>query len=67
MTTNTVEKLDPALIRPGRVDRMVEFKYATKKQGHKLFSRFYPSVRTFVPHNSHALSLPTPFPIPFWA
>ena len=31
-TTNHVEKLDPALIRPGRMDEQYEFTYACKKQ-----------------------------------
>lgn len=42
MTTNHVEKLDPALIRPGRVDVRVHFDSATRDQFARLFSRFYP-------------------------
>lgn len=41
MTTNHIEKLDPALIRPGRCDVKVEFKRATKKQIRIMFERFY--------------------------
>lgn len=43
MTTKHIEKLDPALIRPGRCDVKVEFKLASKNQIRKLFLNFYPS------------------------
>ncbi|TPX71176.1 hypothetical protein SpCBS45565_g01370 [Spizellomyces sp. 'palustris'] len=42
MTTNHLEKLDPALIRPGRVDLKVLFDLATKYQARELFIQFYP-------------------------
>jgi chaperone BCS1 len=41
LTTNHPEKLDPALIRPGRVDRKVELGYATPDQARRLFLWFY--------------------------
>lgn len=41
MTTNHIEKIDPALIRPGRCDVKIEFKKASKKQLKELFIRFY--------------------------
>ncbi|RCN29208.1 ATPase, AAA family [Ancylostoma caninum] len=41
MTTNYVERLDPALIRPGRVDRKQLFGNVTKAMATKMFSRFY--------------------------
>ncbi|KAK4544157.1 hypothetical protein LTR36_004367 [Oleoguttula mirabilis] len=41
MTTNHPENLDPALIRPGRVDRKVEFRLAMKEQVRELFTRMY--------------------------
>jgi chaperone BCS1 len=41
MTTNHPEKLDAALVRPGRVDRRVEFKMAMKEQIRELFVRMY--------------------------
>ena len=41
MTTNHPERLDPALIRPGRVDRQVAFSHATPDQARRLFNRFF--------------------------
>lgn len=42
MTTNHREKLDPALIRPGRVDMEIPFRHATEEQAQRLFYRFFP-------------------------
>ncbi|KAI9047384.1 hypothetical protein LZ554_008830 [Drepanopeziza brunnea f. sp. 'monogermtubi'] len=41
MTTNHPEKLDEALIRPGRVDHQVAFSNATQSQIKELFVRMY--------------------------
>lgn len=41
MTTNHIERLDPALIRPGRVDLKEYLGDATSYQAHTLFTRFY--------------------------
>ncbi|KAI9335892.1 hypothetical protein BDR26DRAFT_936224 [Obelidium mucronatum] len=41
MTTNHIEKLDAALIRPGRVDVKVLFDKATRSQVHDLFIQFF--------------------------
>lgn len=41
MTTNHPEKLDPALIRPGRVDVKEYFGLATPYQTKEMFLRFY--------------------------
>lgn len=42
MTTNHLDKLDPAMIRCGRVDRRFEFPLPVKDQVEKLFCAFYP-------------------------
>ena len=41
MTTNHAEKLDPALIRPGRVDLIVHLDDASPVQATSLFTQFY--------------------------
>ena len=41
MTTNHPEKLDAALIRPGRVDMKIEFGLATRHQMEEIFFRMY--------------------------
>jgi chaperone BCS1 len=42
MTTNHRDKLDEALIRPGRCDVQVEFANADESQKRRLFERFFP-------------------------
>lgn len=41
MTTNHKEKLDPALIRPGRIDYNIHFDYATKNQITKILNYYF--------------------------
>lgn len=41
MTTNFPEKLDEALIRPGRIDMTINFTLATRSQIRELFTRMY--------------------------
>lgn len=41
MTTNHPERLDEALVRPGRVDMKIEFALASKQQSRELFLRMY--------------------------
>lgn len=42
-TTNHLERLDPALSRPGRMDVWIEFKNSSKWQAEALFRNFFPS------------------------
>ena len=42
-TTNHLERLDPALSRPGRMDVWVEFRNASKYQAEGLFRNFFPA------------------------
>ncbi|KAG0649651.1 chaperone BCS1 [Hyphodiscus hymeniophilus] len=41
LTTNHIERLDPALIRPGRVDMTVRIGEATRYQAAEMWKRFY--------------------------
>jgi len=43
MTTNFIERLDPALIRPGRVDMVQLIDFASEVQVAQLFRGFYPT------------------------
>lgn len=53
MTTNHPEKLDDALIRPGRVDMQVEFSLASHEQMRDIFVRMYsPDDETKAPHSA---------------
>lgn len=42
-TTNHPERLDPALIRPGRIDRKVEIGNADREQLRRIYRRFFPA------------------------
>ena len=42
MTTNHIDRLDPALIRPGRVDVIHHIGHATESQCHRMFLKFFP-------------------------
>lgn len=42
ITTNHIENLDKALLRPGRIDKIVNFTYATDEQIKEMFLKFRP-------------------------
>src|SRR6185437_4295103 len=42
MTTNHIEKLDPALLRPGRIDYKLYLGKASDRQKVELYRRFFP-------------------------
>ncbi|KAI9899518.1 hypothetical protein N3K66_005979 [Trichothecium roseum] len=44
LTTNHIDRLDPALIRPGRVDMMLRIGEATRHQAAEMWDRFYSDV-----------------------
>jgi len=44
-TTNHIERLDPALSRPGRMDVWINFKNATKWQAEEIYKNFFPYKR----------------------
>lgn len=62
MTTNRPEKLDEALIRPGRVDHQVAFGNATQTQIKELFERMYTNdlPRTKFVKSASSISTSTP-------
>jgi chaperone BCS1 len=43
MTSNHPERLDPALVRPGRIDVKVELGHADDTQIATMFARFFPA------------------------
>ena len=43
ITTNHKKKLDSALIRPGRIDKIVHFDYSNKEQIEHMYLRFIPN------------------------
>ena len=47
LTTNYVEKLDKALIRPGRVDLIIKIGYIKKKEAKEMFLCFFPDNKEF--------------------
>ena len=50
-TTNKKDALDPALIRPGRLDVHLEFRKASRWQAEHLFIKFYPCDGHYIDHD----------------
>lgn len=47
-TTNKYDALDPALIRPGRLDVHLEFRKASRWQAERLFVKFFPADGNYI-------------------
>ena len=47
MTSNQIEALDPALLRPGRIDYRLYLGHATEYQKIELYRRFFPQASRF--------------------
>src|SRR5882762_10865059 len=66
-TTNHLERLDPALSRPGRMDVWIEFRNASKWQAEALFRNFFPSTdedNVVLDGDLEGVDLPGPSPSP---
>ena len=47
MATNRIDSLDPALIRPGRIDRKIEFPLPNEKTKRRIFAVGYNQFLSF--------------------
>ncbi|KAH6668749.1 BCS1 N terminal-domain-containing protein [Halenospora varia] len=60
MTTNHIEKLDEALIRPGRVDMMVKFDLASTSMLSTIFRAIFATLEGDMPPTSKRISIRSP-------
>ena len=58
MTTNHKDKLDPALLRPGRADVHVHLNNASEIQMKAMFERFFPETKGGEQSTEFAIKLP---------
>ena len=47
ITTNHLDKLDKAIIRPMRIDKIFKFSYCSKYQSETIFNIFFPGEKIF--------------------
>lgn len=57
MTTNHLDKLDPALVRSGRADRTVELGYPSMTEIGQLWSMFFPDTDKWIEESSEILGI----------
>lgn len=57
LTTNHPEKLDPAVMRPGRIDLKVPFKKPTKEVASQYFLTFYPGAAAAATEFGHSVGI----------
>jgi chaperone BCS1 len=59
VTTNHIDRLDPAIIRPGRIDDVIEIGPLSRKSAQRMFRAFYSrdGIGEYVPRTGAELQL----------